>query len=44
MPVASLNDLVRMEAALARPDHAHVLAQLRQLQEFEITMGRGIER
>ena len=22
---------------------AHILAQLRQLQEFEITMGRGIE-
>ncbi len=43
VPVAGLDDLLRMEAALARPDHAHILAQLRQLQEFEITMGRGIE-
>jgi hypothetical protein len=43
VPVASLNDLLRMEAALARPSHAHVLAQLRQLQEFELTMGRGLE-
>ncbi len=44
VPVASLNDLQRMEAELARPTHAHVLAQLRQLQEFEMTMGRGIDR
>jgi hypothetical protein len=44
VPVASLNDLLRMEAALARPDHAHILAQLWQLQEFELTMVRGLER
>ncbi|MDP9259331.1 MAG: hypothetical protein M3Q31_22655 [Actinomycetota bacterium] len=43
VPVASLNDLLRMEAELARPSHAHILAQLRQLQEFELTMGRGLE-
>jgi hypothetical protein len=44
VPVASLNDLLRMEAELARPDRAHILGQLRQLQEFELTMGRGLER
>ena len=27
----------------AARDHAHVLAQLRQIQELELTMGRGIE-
>jgi len=44
VPVASLNDLLRMEAALARPDHPHIAAQLRQLQELERTAGRGLER
>lgn len=41
--VASVNDLVRMEAALGGI-HPDALVQLRQVQELDRSRGSGIER
>lgn len=41
--VASVNDLVRMEAALGGV-HPEALLQLRQIQELDRSRGRGLDR